>query len=163
MNPEWYTTLIDYNYWARDRVWQCILTLDEEQFTRDLGYSWRSIHGQVVHTMSAEWIWFSRFSGVSPTGFLSLEDFPTREAVYAEWQTVEALARDFVQRLTPELLQSDLHYSATNGTPQVAPLWHLLSHVLNHSTDHRAQMLAMLHQLGAPSVEQDMIIYFRNP
>jgi uncharacterized damage-inducible protein DinB len=31
--------------------------------------------------------------------------------------------------------------------------------VINHSTDHRAQMLAGLHRLGAPTVGQDLLDY----
>jgi uncharacterized damage-inducible protein DinB len=31
--------------------------------------------------------------------------------------------------------------------------------VINHSTDHRAQTLAMLHHLGAPTIGQDFLAY----
>ncbi|PJF26553.1 MAG: hypothetical protein CUN52_15675 [Phototrophicales bacterium] len=34
-----------------------------------------------------------------------------------------------------------------------------LVQVANHSTDHRAQTLAGLHQLGATTVEQDYLFY----
>jgi uncharacterized damage-inducible protein DinB len=34
-------------------------------------------------------------------------------------------------------------------------------HVINHGTDHRAQILAMLNQLGGETVEQDLIFYLR--
>ena len=38
--------------------------------------------------------------------------------------------------------------------------WQIMMHVLNHATDHRAQTLAMLHSLGAPTFAQDMVFYF---
>ena len=35
----------------------------------------------------------------------------------------------------------------------------VLIHVVNHGTDHRAQILARLHELGAPTLEQDLMLY----
>ena len=38
--------------------------------------------------------------------------------------------------------------------------WQLLLHVANHATDHRAQILAALHEhFGLTTPEQDMILY----
>jgi uncharacterized damage-inducible protein DinB len=38
--------------------------------------------------------------------------------------------------------------------------WELLMHIANHATDHRAQILAMLHHhFGVKTIEQDMIFY----
>jgi uncharacterized damage-inducible protein DinB len=34
--------------------------------------------------------------------------------------------------------------------------------MVNHGTDHRAQILRLLYDLGAPTFEQDMIIYWWN-
>ena len=35
----------------------------------------------------------------------------------------------------------------------------MLLHLVNHGTDHRAQMLAMLNSLGAPTFAQDYLHY----
>ena len=40
-------------------------------------------------------------------------------------------------------------------------VWEVLFHVLNHGTDHRAQVLAMLHHLGVPTWPQDYAIFLR--
>ena len=40
------------------------------------------------------------------------------------------------------------------------PVWAVLQHVAQHGMDHRAQMLAMLHGLGAPTFAQDFIYRF---
>ena len=39
------------------------------------------------------------------------------------------------------------------------PVWQILLHVVNHATDHRAQTLRLLDQLGAPTFEQDFMLY----
>jgi len=40
------------------------------------------------------------------------------------------------------------------------PVWAVLQHVALHGMDHRAQMIAMLHSLGAPTFAQDFIFRF---
>jgi uncharacterized damage-inducible protein DinB len=39
----------------------------------------------------------------------------------------------------------------------MGPTWQVLSHLVNHGTDHRAQVLRALHELGAPTFSQDLI------
>ena len=151
----------DYNYWAHRRVWECILTLSDEQFTHNLGYSLGSIHAQVVHVMSGEWVWLTRLRGYMPTAMLKTEAYPTREAVRARWDEIEADVRGYLPTLTAVQMNETLTYRTMTGGELQNRYGEILLHVINHGTDHRAQILAMLHQLGAPTVEQDLIFYLR--
>ncbi|MBE2183661.1 MAG: DinB family protein [Anaerolineae bacterium] len=161
MTLDYFRTLYDYNYWAHSQVWGCVMALTDEQFTRDTGFSWRSIRGQLVHVMSAEWVWFMRVNGTSPEFPLLEADFPTREKVREEWYRVEGMVRAAVEGLKPEELDEYVVYRNTQGEEFSEPLWQILLHVINHSTDHRAQTLAMIHQMGGTTVEQDFIRYVR--
>jgi uncharacterized damage-inducible protein DinB len=38
-------------------------------------------------------------------------------------------------------------------------VWQVLLHVVNHGTDHRAQLLRLLHDLGVKTTSQDFIFY----
>jgi uncharacterized damage-inducible protein DinB len=38
-------------------------------------------------------------------------------------------------------------------------VWQVLLHVVNHGTDHRAQLLRLLHDLGVKTTSQDYIFY----
>ena len=154
-------TLYDYNVWAHHQVWDCIMQLNDEQFTREIEYSHGSIHAQVVHTMFAEWSWFSRLQGHSTTRIWQAADFPTRDSIRARWDEVEADIRAYLDSLSDEDLKETFHYTTTKGTPQENVRWEILIHVLNHGTDHRAQIMAMLNQIGVPGVEQDLIFYLR--
>jgi uncharacterized damage-inducible protein DinB len=162
VDADYFRMLFDYNYWAHHRIWDCVMQVSDEQFTRDTGYSWRSIQGQVVHTMSAEWVWFSRIQGTSPTSMLRNEDYPNRAAVRTKWDEIETVVRSFLQTLQDAELEQVIEYKNTSGQIFTQKMYEILAHVANHSTDHRAQALAMLYQLGAPTVEQDMIAYLRD-
>jgi uncharacterized damage-inducible protein DinB len=154
--------LYDYTYWAHHRVWQhAILPLSDEQYHRPLAYSIGSIHQQVVHTMSAEWMWFSRMRGETPRAMLDPADFPDRPAVRARWDEVEAMVRAYLEALSEADLDRRFEYRTTGGTPDSQPLGEVLLHVVNHGTDHRAQMLAQIHAMGGPTIEQDLIFYLR--
>jgi uncharacterized damage-inducible protein DinB len=41
--------LIDYNYWARDRMLDAVATITPEQFIRPMGNSFNSIRDTVAH------------------------------------------------------------------------------------------------------------------
>jgi uncharacterized damage-inducible protein DinB len=155
-------TLYDYNYWAHRQVWQTSITaLTDEQFTQPLDYSVGSIHQQVVHTMSAEWMWLTRLGGTSPAAMLDPADYPTRPACRARWDEIEAEAHARLDSLADADLNDDFSYTTTSGKTYTQSTAEILLHVVNHGTDHRAQMLAMLHRFGVPTVQQDLIFYMR--
>jgi uncharacterized damage-inducible protein DinB len=153
--------LYDYNYWAHRLVWGCVMGITDEQFERQLGYSWGSIHAQVVHVMSAEWMWFSRLRGTSPKAMFDPNDYPNRESVLNKWNEIEVDIRDHVSSLSEDYLDGLFTYTTTSGNTYTQPIVPILLHVINHGTDHRAQILAMLNQLGGETVEQDLIFYLR--
>jgi len=65
MNLQDLNTLLDYNYWARDRLLDAIGPLTAEQLRRDLGGSFGSIHDTVAHLYAAELVWYDRWQGES--------------------------------------------------------------------------------------------------
>lgn len=162
MNLETIQMFYDYNYWAHRLVWNCVTQLEDEAFYRPLDYSIGSIHSQLVHTMGAEWIWFSRLQGSSPTSILQNDDYPTQGAIRAKWDAIEADVRQFLGKLDTKRLLGKFSYHNTQGFAYEDSVVGVLIHVVNHGTDHRAQMLAMCHQLGGPTIEQDLIAYLRD-
>ena len=68
-------SLLEYHYWARDRMLVALEALTPEQYTRDLGSSFRSIRDTAVHVYAAEWVWYSRWQGESPATLIKPETF----------------------------------------------------------------------------------------
>ena len=71
-------TLVDYHYWARERMLEAVDALTPEQYTKDLGSSFKSVRDTVVHTFGAEWNWYQRWVGKSPTAMPEPAAFPDR-------------------------------------------------------------------------------------
>ncbi len=76
----------------------------------------------------------------------------TQSAYRQVWSCIENLTDD-------DSLEATITYQ-TGSTERRDRRWRIIAHVINYGTDHRAQMLALLWQLGAPTVEQDFPIYF---
>jgi uncharacterized damage-inducible protein DinB len=161
MNAAYFRRMINYTFWAHRRVWEQVALLTDEQFTRPCDYSVGSVHQQVVHTMSAEWLWLQRVQGTSPAAYIeNTEAYPTRAAVRAEWDRIEAAWRAYGAALTDDQLEQTIEYVSVNGKVRRTQVrWEALAQVINHATDHRAQMLFLIHQLGGKTNEQDFIFY----
>jgi len=161
MNPESIHKLYDYNYWAFERVWNCVIRLTDEQFTHNIEYSSGSIRNHVVHLMSATTRWMMRLQAVQLPLHLSFEDFPTLAITKAKWDELRSETLDYVNSLAQAQLDEVVSWELPNrGIISKSPRWEILLHVANHATDHRAQMLAVLNQhFGVETVEQDMIFY----
>src|SRR6185369_12955400 len=108
-------TLLDYHYWARDRVLDAAGALPPEQFARDLGSSFKSVRETLVHTYSAEWAWCSRWYGASPTAPLSPDLFPDVAAIRKQWTAEESKVRQFVDGLGNAGINRVIEYKLMNG------------------------------------------------
>lgn len=157
MNLKDLQTLLDYHYWARDRVLDAAAALSPEQFTRDLGSSFKSVRDTLAHTYVAEWAWYSRWTGHSPKAAPPFETFSDVAALRRAWTELEGGARAFVDGLGEEGLHRVIEYRLLSGQARQSAIWQLVQHVVNHATYHRGQVSTMLRQLGAkPARSMDL-------
>jgi uncharacterized damage-inducible protein DinB len=162
MNLQDLRTLVDYHYWARDRLLEAIEPLSVEQLNRDLGSSFKSIRETVVHIYAAEWAWHARWQGNSPTALLSSDAFPDVAAIRRAWSEHEAKMRAFLDRLGEDSLSRVFEYRLLSGQAGSSPFWQMLQHIANHASYHRGQVTTMLRQIGAqPGKSMDMIAFYR--
>jgi uncharacterized damage-inducible protein DinB len=162
MNLEDLRTLLDYHYWARDRVLDAAALLAPDQFTRDMGSSFRSVRDTLVHLYGAEWAWCSRWNGRSPTGLAPADAFPDVAALRRKWTELEAEVRAVLDRTAPEGVDAMISYTMLNGDPRSSVFWHMVQHMVNHGSYHRGQITTMMRQLGAtPPQGMDLITFYR--
>ncbi|HYN06804.1 MAG TPA: DinB family protein [Vicinamibacterales bacterium] len=155
-------TLVDFHYWARNRMLAAVEPLSAEQYTRDLGNSFKSVRDTLVHMYSAEWVWYTRWQGTSPTSPIPFDKFADLAALTAAWRDLEAQVRSFVDGLEAAAVGRPFDYRMMNGQAVRSVFWQMLQHVVNHGTYHRGQVVTMLRQLGLPAPKStDLIMFYR--
>jgi uncharacterized damage-inducible protein DinB len=156
-------TLLDYHYWARDRLLDALDGLSGEEWTRELGGSFPTIRDTAGHIYSAEWAWHARWTGVSPTALLPPETFPDARELRRLWKELERRVRDLLEELGEEGTQRTMSYRLLSGAEGASVFWHMLQHVVNHASYHRGQITTLLRQVGRPGPKPtDLIAYYRS-
>lgn len=158
MNANAFRHFYNYHLAENRKIWdRYVMPLTPEQFTQAVGYSYGSVRDQIAHLMSVDEVWFSELQGVEPS-----EPFPPasgddRKMIRAHWDRVEQSMQAYLAELRDDRLFD---------TPIKEPeedknliVWQVLLHVVNHGTDHRAQLLRLLNDLGVQTTSQDYIFY----
>jgi len=163
MNVADLKTMLDYHYWARDRMFEAIELLTAEQYHKDLGSSFKSIRDTATHIYAAEWAWHERWQGRSPTALITPDRFADLAALRASWNGSERDIRSFVDGLDNAGINRVINYKLLSGAEGASPIWQMVQHVVNHASYHRGQVTTMLRQLGArPAQSMDMIAFYRS-
>jgi len=147
-------TLFEYNHTLYQRVWESVMHLTDEQFVQPVDYSHGSLRNQMVHVIVTQTRWMRGLKGIPEARAFKLdpEDFPTRQSAFDLWETAEKELLAYTNTLDEASLRR-------NAPGMDEPAWQVLAHLVNHGTDHRAQILRVLHDLGAPTFDQDLIMY----
>ncbi|MCL4252364.1 MAG: DinB family protein [Anaerolineae bacterium] len=157
MNADAFRQLYDYHFSENRKLWDRYITaLTDDQFTQKIEYSLGSVRNHVVHLMSVDDAWFSGLRGVELPEWLKADNFPDKPSIRAYWDGVEARMREYLATLTDAILFTK---PFPDGEDENLILWQVLLHVANHGTDHRAQLLRMIHDLGVKTGPQDFIFY----
>ena len=150
-----------YNYhFAENRsLWdRYIAPLPHVQFLQKAAYSHGSVRDQIVHLLDVDDVWFSELQGIAPFDPLpeaTGED--DRAAIRAHWDRVEQKARAYLADLKDEMLFTKPITEPDEDKDLI--VWQVLLHVVNHATDHRAQILRQLNDLAVETVSQDFIFH----
>jgi uncharacterized damage-inducible protein DinB len=157
MEPSFWQELYDYNFWANRRVWDFVAALDEDLFDKPLGGERRSLRVQCVHILAVE-SWWLHFLETGELEFVEEDKLITRAEVRAAWDDVEAKVRAYLATVTPDDLERTVRPDFWSD-PWSVQAWQGMMQVLNHSTDHRAQLLDTVRELGGSTDEQDYLTY----
>jgi uncharacterized damage-inducible protein DinB len=151
--------LYRYNRWANDRVFECVSSLAQDQFTQDPASSYPSVRDTLTHIGWAEWIWLRRWKGTSPQVVFDARDFTDVSALRVRWLDMEIEQQAFIEAMTTEGLVHLVQYVNLHGQTWRYPLWRQMYHVVNHSSYHRGQLTTMLRQLGARPMTTDFLVF----
>lgn len=152
--------LYRHNLWANLNLLQACASLTEEQLQAGLVGGYGSIMDTLQHLVSAERAYFSRIS----TG--QLYSRPTHAPPLTFDEMVESLriSGEGLIEWAPKVQASDsvqLNWSSEiYSGPLEVPKAVILTQVINHATEHRQQIMAILTHLGIQPPDLDSWTYF---
>lgn len=144
-----FAMMADYNAWANVRLYRMAGRLPDDQYRRDVGAYFKSLHGTLNHIMCADLIWMRRLTGAGehPTSLdaIVFDDFPSLSAA-RQHEDERIIA--YVASLSDAHMEETWTYRTMKGTPRTQRRRDILAHLFNHQTHHRGQAHAILTILG---------------
>ena len=155
LSVDLFKTFIEYHIDMSRRVWDSIDQITKEQFLSDDAYSRGSIRNLMVHLAHTDSNWLAGLKNIPESEDppkRQYEDYPDRARVRTFWDATAKDLADYVEMLTEAGLEE-------NPMDISNPRWQVLLHIINHGTDHRSTVLQRLHEFGAPTFDQDFIMW----
>jgi len=154
-------TYVRYNLWANNGLAEVFKTMDQSWIDKEIKSSFPSIRKTAFHIWGAEYIWLSRFKGVSLKTFPSEEI--SKDAHPSNFIKGAKDFLDFVEQQDDSFFFGITTYHDMAGIEHTSQNSEILFHVMNHSSFHRGQLVTMLRNAGFEGVlpRTDMIVYFR--
>lgn len=153
-------TLFQHHLWANLHLLEVCRTLPEEQLQATVVGVYGSIGETWQHMVRAERSYFSRISTGQP--YRHPEDAPPftfAEMAESLRHTGEGLIEWAPNVGADERVEVQWDNNGIHGPVQV-PKAVILAQVINHATEHRAQIMAILTHLGVQPPELDSWGYF---
>jgi uncharacterized damage-inducible protein DinB len=149
-----FAMMADYNAWANARLYRMAGKLPDEQYRRDVGAYFRSLHGTLNHILCADLIWMRRLTGAGeqPTslGAIIFDDLPSLSAA-RQREDLRIIA--YVASLSDSQMEEPWSYQTLSGASHQQRRREILAHLFNHQTHHRGQAHAILTVLGVREPE----------
>lgn len=152
--------LYQYNIWANKLIIKWLDPVTEADWIKPIGGSFGSLSKTVLHLAAVEKVWNERIhEDVQP--FLGQNFNGSKIELLQLWPSISENLFETVKSLSTEALNENLEYKNMKGEPCTSTYWEVLTHVANHSTYHRGQIVADLRTLGYNAGSTDLISYYR--
>lgn len=164
MNKKHFVDLATFNAWANKKILDFISSnLSADQLEKEIVSSFPSVKKTIYHIWDAELIWLERLRGVS------LKDFPSKTFMGSAEDGLKKFMEntnefpDVVFKSPESFFEGNISFTATSGKSYTQEVSAILTHVINHSSFHRGQLIMMFRQLGFTKgiPETDFIEYYR--
>jgi len=148
-------TMLHYHAAATRRTWDLVQSsVSEEEFRRELGFSWGSLRNELLHLAFVDRSWLALLRGEPDPPDEAFDGFHSMAQARAVADASLAEVESSIAGLTAGELEE-----ALPGLPGTR--WQILLHVANHGTDHRGRVICQLKALGKADFEQDLTLHLR--
>ena len=150
------TTLFRHHLWANLDILEVCAALSDEQLDASIDGTYGSIRDTLRHIVRAEQSYFSRIS----TGQMYHHPKDAQPLTLAEMTESVRTTGEGLIEWAPKVQAEDTVQIDWDGTFRDVPKTIILTQVINHATEHRAQIMATLTQLGIEPPSLDSWTYF---
>jgi uncharacterized damage-inducible protein DinB len=142
--------LFEYDLWANTHVIESLKNHNISDSKIELLFS---------HILNSQQIWYSRLKGnqkgQSPWDIIPTQDFQeVLKIVNHNWV-------EYLDKSTIKTIEKTLEYKNISGEPFKNTIQDILTHLINHSTYHRAQISQQIKSLGKTPPLTDFIAFAR--
>ena len=149
----------EYHHWAADRVLGATAALNADRLDDEWGGSFKTGRALLRHVVGVEFLWCERWNGRSPK---ALPEYPptwSGRDFLNEWHRIEGAQREYLGRLSRDMLLSELTYTNFKGERLTYRLSDTLIHVVNHGSYHRGQLTHLLRDRGMAAPSSDYTVW----
>jgi uncharacterized damage-inducible protein DinB len=162
MNRKYFIKLAEYNNWADAIAMEWLDQINDEQWEQVIISSFSSVKQTAIHIASAEKIWIDFWENVPDPVYLSAEFQGTKDDLIAVWKKASAGLKNFIEQYPEENYQQPVTFRYPRGGEGRMEFWQTFSHIVNHSTYHRGQLVTLLRQAGFTKFSSiDLATYYR--
>lgn len=155
MTLETIKELLAYNKWANEQVLACVESVSDDIFKAEHDYSVGSLHQQMFHVMQSDWWAITTLTDGDMSQSPKIEDYTDFQSIKIKLAEIETQYEIYINSL--DSLDGTVTIPMQN--PLEMRLWEFLMSGFNHSTNHRAQILTLLHKHGQETCEQGYFFY----
>ena len=154
--------LFDYSIWANQKLSRTASRISAAQFTSAFPTTYGSLRGILVHILIAHRVWRKRcWKPVGPAHWLIDEEYPDFSTYMQALRAEEADWHNLLEELSEPEVQREVIYQTQRGDTLQTPLWQIVTHLVNHTTQHRSEAAEVLTQMGYSPGDLDLIWYLR--
>ncbi len=156
------TMMAQHNKWANALISEAISEISEDDYLKERGSFFGSIHGTLNHLLLVDRLWLGRMIDKPyPADRLDLIVAENRDTYIKERAAEDDILIDFVASLSPNDLEGEISYSSLIGFSATDKRRTILAHMFNHATHHRGQAHDQLAQVPMDPPPLDLMIYLR--
>jgi len=164
MNIKSLNEMVAYQKWATQQVLNAVSTLSDEQLMQKQDYSVGGIYEQLTHVLWSDWWLLHTLQGTMPERddptYLTKAQLPDLDTIKKRWHQFDDELDAYVATLNDDKLQTDFVLQMPDGSMKNVKFYEMFTAMFNHGTNHRAQIFAIMHMLGATSdAEQGYYFY----
>ncbi|GLU55513.1 DinB family protein [Dyadobacter frigoris] len=162
MNKKYFLALASYNIWANNIAVEWLEQINEEQWNQVIISSFSSIRETGIHIASAEKIWIDFWKNAPDPVYLSTEFEGSKNDLIEIWRIASTGLKNFIETYPEENYLQQITFRYPKGGEGQMKFWQTFSHIINHSTYHRGQLVTILRQIGFTKFSSiDLATFYR--